>query len=87
MALRRCLILFALLLLPLLPALLTAHPARAQDIAASLAGLADSDPKPAIDALMQSDAPQAKAALAALAAGQLYRRLADGAIVIGEPDQ
>ncbi len=86
MALRRCLILFGLLLLPLLPALLTAHPARAQDIAASLAGLADSDPKPAIDTLMQSDAPQAKAALAALAAGQLYRRLADGAVVIGEPD-
>ncbi|WP_290977409.1 urea ABC transporter permease subunit UrtB [Ferrovibrio sp.] len=86
MALRRCLLLFALLLLPLLSSALIVPAARAQDMTELLSGLTDSDPKPAIEALMASDAPQAKAALAALAAGRLYRRSADGAIVIGEPD-
>lgn len=86
MALRRCLLLFALLLLPLLSSALIVPAARAQDMTELLSGLTDSDPKPAIEALMASDAPQAKAALAALAAGRLYRRNADGAIVIGEPD-
>ncbi len=86
MALRRCLFLLALLLLPLLSSALIVPAARAQDMTELLSGLTDSDPKPAIEALMASDAPQAKAALAALAAGRLYRRSADGAIVIGEPD-
>ncbi len=86
MALRRCLFLLALLLLPLLSSALIVPAVRAQDMTELLSGLTDSDPKPAIAALMASDAPQAKAALAALAAGRLYRRNADGAIVIGEPD-
>jgi urea transport system permease protein len=65
---------------------LAAPAARAQDLGALLAGLAEPDPKPAIQALAASGEPRAKAALAALAAGNLYRRLADEAIVIGEKD-
>jgi len=86
-ALRRCLFLFGLLLLlPLIAGPLLSSAARAQDLPDLLSGLTDSDPKPAITALMASDDPQAKAALAALAAGRLYRRLADNAIIIGEVD-
>jgi urea transport system permease protein len=76
-----------LLLVALMLALLaTVRPAGAQDLAATLSGLADSDPKPAIEALTQSGDDRAKAALAALAAGNLYIRLADSAVVIGEKD-
>ncbi|WP_290809945.1 urea ABC transporter permease subunit UrtB [Ferrovibrio sp.] len=62
------------------------RPSAAQDLAATLSGLTDSDPKPAIAALTQSGDDKAKAALAALAAGNLYTRLSDGAVVIGETD-
>ncbi len=62
------------------------RPAAAQDLAASLSGLTDADPKPAIAALTQSDDDKAKAALAALAAGNLYIRISDNVVVIGEKD-
>jgi urea transport system permease protein len=62
------------------------RPAAAQDFAAMLSGLTDTDPKPAIAALSQSDDDKAKAALAALVAGNLYIRLSDNAVVIGEKD-
>ncbi|MEK9969507.1 MAG: hypothetical protein VW600_10250, partial [Ferrovibrio sp.] len=76
-----------LLLVALMLALLaTVRPAAAQDLAATLSGLTDSDPKPAIAALAQSSDDKAKAALAALAAGNLYLRLSDNAVVIGEKD-
>lgn len=62
------------------------RPAAAQDLAATLNGLTDADPKPAIAALSQSDDDKAKAAFAALAAGNLYIRISDNAVVIGEKD-
>jgi urea transport system permease protein len=65
---------------------LVAPAARAQDLAALLQGLTEADPAPAIAALAASGEPRAKAALAALASGTLYKRLADQAIVIGEKD-
>ncbi|MCK6453235.1 MAG: urea ABC transporter permease subunit UrtB [Alphaproteobacteria bacterium] len=58
----------------------------AQDLAALLAGLADADPKPAIEALLKSDDAKSKAALTALAEGRLFKRLADGAVVSAEKD-
>ncbi len=57
-----------------------------QEQAGQLAGLADADPRPAIEALARSDDAKGKAALAALAEGRLFKRLADGAVVIGERD-
>jgi urea transport system permease protein len=76
-----------ILMVALMLALLAVmRPAHAQDLAATLAGLADSDPKPAIAALTQSDDAKARAALAALVQGNLYLRLADNAVVIGEKD-
>lgn len=76
-----------ILMVALMLALLAVmRPAHAQDLAAALAGLADSDPRPAITALTASDDEKAKAALAALAQGNLYLRLADNAVVIGEKD-
>lgn len=76
-----------LLLVVLMLALVASvRPAGAQDLAATLSGLTDSDPKPAIAALTQSGDDKAKAALAALAAGNLYVRLSDSAVVIGEKD-
>ncbi len=62
------------------------RPAHAQTLADTLAGLAESDPRPAIAALVASDDEKAKAALAALAQGRLYLRLADNAVVLGEKD-
>ncbi|WP_430397191.1 urea ABC transporter permease subunit UrtB [Ferrovibrio sp.] len=84
MALRRCLLILALVL-PFFAGLVPSH-AEAQALPDLLAGLTESDPKPALEQLVASDSPQAKAALAALAAGKLYRRTADGTVVIGEPD-
>jgi urea transport system permease protein len=76
-----------LLLVALMLALVASvRPAGAQDLAATLSGLTDSDPKPAIAALTQSGDDKAKAALAALSAGNLYVRLSDNAVVIGEKD-
>jgi urea transport system permease protein len=78
-----------LLLVALMLALLAAvRPATAQDLdlAATLSGLTESDPKPAIAALTQNSDDKAKAALAALAAGNLYVRTSDNAVVIGEKD-
>jgi urea transport system permease protein len=76
-----------LLLVVLMLALVASvRPAGAQDLAATLSGLTDSDPKPAIAALTQNSDDKAKAALAALAAGNLYVRLSDSAVVIGEKD-
>ncbi len=76
-----------LLLVVLMLALVASvRPAGAQDLAATLSGLTDSDPRPAIEALTQSGDDKAKAALNALAAGNLYVRLSDNAVVIGEKD-
>jgi len=61
-------------------------PARADELSDAIAGLADSDPKPAIQALTSNQDPKAKAALQALAAGKLFRRLSDSAVVIAEKD-
>ena len=61
-------------------------PVRADGLSDALGGLAESDPKPAIQALLGLDDPRAKAALQALAKGLLFKRLADGAVVIGEKD-
>ena len=58
----------------------------AQELPDLLPGLTEADPKPAIAALAKLEDPKAKAVLQALAAGRLYRRLADDAIVIGEKD-
>ena len=63
-----------------------AVPAPAQELPELLSGLAESDPKPAIEALAGEDDLKAKAALKALAEGLLFKRIADGAIVIGEKD-
>jgi urea transport system permease protein len=60
--------------------------ASAQDVGELIRQLADSDPKSAIEALTKQDDPKAKAALEALVKGQLFRRLDDGVVVIGEPD-
>lgn len=60
--------------------------ASAQDVSDLIRQLGDSNPSAAIEALAKQDDPKAKAALEALAKGQLYRRLEDGAVVIGEPD-
>ncbi len=68
----------ALLLLPVT--------AGAQELKDLIAGLGEPDTKPAIEALATHDDPRAKAALQALAAGQLYRRLSDSAVIIGEKD-
>ncbi len=84
MALRRCLLILALVLSIFAGAV--PSQVQAQALPDLLAGLTESDPKPALEQLMASDSPQAKAALAALAAGKLYRRIADGAVIIGEPD-
>ena len=51
-----------------------------------LSGLLGSDPKAAATALAASDDEKAKAALAALMQGKLYKRLSDDAVVIAEPD-
>jgi len=75
-----------ILLVALMLALIGLRPAAAQDLATSLNGLTEADPKPAIEALSQSDDDKAKAALAALAQGNLYIRLSDNAVVIGEKD-
>lgn len=75
-----------ILLIALMLALIGLRPAAAQDLAASLNALTDVDPKPAIAALTASDDDKAKAALAALGAGNLYIRLSDNAVVIGEKD-
>jgi urea transport system permease protein len=63
-----------------------AAPAAAQGLPELLSGLTESDPKPAIEALSRSDDAKAKAALKALVEGLLFKRLADGAVVIGEND-
>ncbi|WP_428248652.1 urea ABC transporter permease subunit UrtB [Ferrovibrio sp.] len=84
MALRRCLLILALVLSIFAGAV--PSQVQAQALPDLLAGLTESDPKPALEQLMASDSPQAKAALAALAASKLYRRIADGAVIIGEPD-
>jgi urea transport system permease protein len=76
---RKLLAVLALLLL--LPA-----SALAQEVKDLIAGLGDPDPKPAIEALATNDDPKAKAALQALAAGSLFRRLSDSAVIIGEKD-
>ncbi len=68
----------ALLLLPLT--------AGAQELKDLIAGLGEPDPKTAIEALATNDDPKAKAALQALAAGTLFRRLSDSAVIIGEKD-
>ncbi len=60
--------------------------AMAQELKDLLIGLTDPDPKSSIEALAASDDPKAKAALEALAGGNLFRRVADDAIVIGEKD-
>jgi len=60
--------------------------AAAQGLPELLSALADGDPKAAIESLSANDDPKAKAALKALAEGLLFKRLADGAIVIGEQD-
>jgi urea transport system permease protein len=60
--------------------------ALAQALPDLLNGLTEPDPKPAIEALSALDDPRAKAALQALAGGNLYRRLADDAVIIGEKD-
>jgi len=70
----------------LLIQVLAAAPLQAQTLSELLQGLTDADPKAAVTALGSRDEDEAKAALAALLAGRLYRRLADDAIVIGEPD-
>src|SRR5947209_336660 len=67
-------------------ALLLALPLRGEELADAIAGLAEPDPKPAIQALIQIDDAKARAALQAAAAGTLFRRLTDGAVVIGEKD-
>jgi urea transport system permease protein len=77
-------VLFSLVMLGLLGA--AAIPAAAQGLPELLSALAESDPKPAIEALSADDDPKAKAALKALAEGLLFKRLADGAVVIGEKD-
>lgn len=75
-----------ILLVALMLALVALRPVAAQDLATNLNGLTDADPKPAIAALNASDDDKAKAALAALAQGNLYIRLSDNAVVIGEKD-
>jgi urea transport system permease protein len=60
--------------------------ASAQDVPALIRGLGEADPKAAIEALAKQDDPKAKAALEALAKGLLFRRIEDGAVVIGDPD-
>ena len=65
---------------------LAQHPAAADEIADTIAKLLDADPKPAIAALAAADDPKAKAVLAAIANGTLFKRLADDAVVIGEKD-
>jgi urea transport system permease protein len=65
---------------------LTVFSAVADELTDQLSGLTDSDPTPAIQALAGNDDPKAKAALQALAAGNLFRRLSDSAVVIGEKD-
>jgi urea transport system permease protein len=79
---RRVVVLFAMLGLLGLAAVAAA----AQELPELLFGLAESDPKPAVAALSDKDDPRAKAALKALAAGLLFKRLVDGAVVIGEKD-
>ncbi|MBM3540137.1 MAG: hypothetical protein FJX55_20205, partial [Alphaproteobacteria bacterium] len=69
---------FTLLLLPAF--------GQAQELKDLIAGLGEPDPKPAIEALATNDDPKAKAALQALAAGHLFRRLSDSAVIIGEKD-
>src|SRR5258708_11318128 len=66
--------------------LIAAPLARADGLADQLSGLTDPDPKPAIQSLLSSDDAKAKTALQALAAGRLFRRLSDGAVVIGDKD-
>ena len=63
---------------------LAQHPAAADEIADTIAKLLDADPKPAIAALAAADDPKAKAVLAAIANGTLFKRLADDAVVIGD---
>ena len=75
-----------ILMVVLMLALVALRPAAAQDLATTLGGLAEADPKPAIAALSSSDDEKAKAALAALATGNLYIRISDNAVVIGEKD-
>lgn len=75
-----------ILLIALMLALIGLRPVAAQDLATSLSALTDADPKPAIAALNASGDDKAKAALAALAQGNLYIRLSDSAVVIGEKD-
>jgi hypothetical protein len=58
-------------------ALLLALPVRAEELSDAIAALGESDPKPAIQVLIQSDDVKAKAALQAMAAGKLFRRLSD----------
>ncbi len=62
-----------------------AAPAHADDLPGLLSGLAQSELKPAVEALIASDDPKAKPVLRALAAGTLYKRLDNDAIVTGEP--
>jgi len=59
---------------------------QAQELKDLIAGLGEPDPKPAIEALASNDDPKAKAALQALSAGHLFRRLSDSAVIIGEKD-
>lgn len=66
--------------------LLAPHVAAAQELSDVLAALTEADPKPAIEKLAESQDEKAKAALTALAAGRLYKRISDNAVVIGEPD-
>src|SRR5690349_13011416 len=60
--------------------------ARADTLTDQLSGLAENDPKPALEALLSNDDAKAKAALQALTSGKLFRRTADGAVVIGDKD-
>lgn len=75
-----------ILLVALMLTLVALRPVHAQDFSTSLSGLADADPKPAIAALAALDDDRAKAVLAALAQGNLFIRLSDSAVVIGEKD-
>ncbi len=70
----------------LFAALASPASSRAQSLADALSGLIGSDPKAAATALAASDDDKAKAALAALMQGKLYKRLSDDAVVIAEPD-
>lgn len=60
--------------------------ASAQSLPDLLSALTDPDPKSAVEALIANDDPKAKAALQALASGLLFKRLSDGAVIIGEKD-